>query len=86
MLNRALRLMYVDAIIKMGFFIVDLHRHIEKISEEQFNKYSVGEIFILYRGQGLFKTDFNQLSKKIVILCLSTTFYSPVRIKMFLFV
>jgi hypothetical protein len=31
MLNRALRTTDVDIIIKMGFFISDLHRHIEKL-------------------------------------------------------
>jgi hypothetical protein len=36
MLNRALRLMDVDIMIKMGFFIGDLHRHIERLHSEQF--------------------------------------------------
>jgi hypothetical protein len=34
MLNRGLRLMDVDIIIRMGFFIGDLHRHIEKLHSE----------------------------------------------------
>jgi hypothetical protein len=37
MLNRALRLMDADIIIKMGFFIGDLHRDIEKLHKEQFS-------------------------------------------------
>jgi hypothetical protein len=36
MLNRALRAMDVDIVIKMGLFIGDLHRHIEQLHKEQF--------------------------------------------------
>ena len=61
MLNRALRLMEVDIIIKIGFFIDDLHRHIEKLHSEQFNKHHTHDIFTVYRGQGMSKTDFDQL-------------------------
>ncbi|CAF3618384.1 unnamed protein product [Rotaria sp. Silwood1] len=49
MLNRALRLMDVDIIIKMGFFIDDLHRHIEKLHFEQFGEQYSGGIFTVYR-------------------------------------
>jgi len=61
MLNRALRLMDVDIIIKMGFFIGDLHRHIEKLHSEQFGEHRISETLTLYRGQGLRKTDFDQM-------------------------
>ena len=37
MLNRALRLMEVDRIIKMGFFVRDLHNDIAKLHAEQFD-------------------------------------------------
>jgi hypothetical protein len=36
MLNRFLRPMDVDIIIKIGFFIGDLHRHIDQLHREQF--------------------------------------------------
>ena len=61
MLNRALRLMNLDIIIKIGFFISDLHRHIEHLHHEQFNKHYTDAAFTVYRGQGLSKTNFNQL-------------------------
>jgi tetratricopeptide (TPR) repeat protein len=63
MLNRALRLMDVDIIIKMGFFIGDLHRHIEELHKEQFGGHSGNESFTVYRGQGMSKADFEQLTK-----------------------
>ena len=63
MLNHALRVMNADVIIKMGFFIGDLHRQIEQLHKEQYSKHLTGETFILYRGQGLSKTDFEQMSK-----------------------
>ena len=63
MLNRALRMIDVDIIIKMGFFIGDLHRHIEKLHKEQFGNHQTGKTFTVYRGQGLSKTDFDQTEK-----------------------
>ncbi len=63
MLNRALRLLDVDIIIKMGFFIGDLHRHIEKLHKEQFGHQKSKKNFTVYRGQGMSKTDFEQLTK-----------------------
>ena len=61
MLNRALRMTNVDVIIKMGFFIGVLHRHIEKLHKEQFGANPINITFQVYRGQGLSKEDFNQL-------------------------
>ena len=63
MLNHALRVMNADVIIKMGFFIGDLHRQIQQLHKLQYSKHRSGETFILYRGQGLSKTDFDQMSK-----------------------
>ena len=60
MLNRALRLLESDIIIKMGFFIHDLHRQIEKLHREQLDQYG-GEVFTVYRGQGLFDANFRKL-------------------------
>ncbi len=61
MLNRALRLMEVDLIVKVGFFIQDLHNHIAKLHSEQYDRQNHSESFTIYRGQGLSQTDFHQL-------------------------
>lgn len=60
MLNRALRILETDGLIKMGFFLRDLHRHISKLHSEQFTTYDVSS-FTVYRGQGLTKSDFDKL-------------------------
>jgi hypothetical protein len=61
MLNRGLRTMDVDIIIKMGFFIDHLHRHIEKLHSQQFDGHDSNKTFIVYRGQSMSKTDFDQI-------------------------
>ena len=63
MLNRALRTMDVEIITKLGFFINDLHRHIEQLHLEQFGGHHSSEVFTVYRGQGLSKTNFDQIMK-----------------------
>ncbi|CAF4010533.1 unnamed protein product [Adineta steineri] len=63
MLNRALRLMDGDIITRMGFFIGDLHRNIEQLYQKQYAGKTAADIFILYRGQGLTKGDFEQMMK-----------------------
>ncbi|HWY35013.1 MAG TPA: hypothetical protein VNX68_10225, partial [Nitrosopumilaceae archaeon] len=61
MVNRALRLMEVDLIIKMGFFVRDLHNHIVALHYEQYGEQKHSDSFTVYRGQGLSQTDFDQL-------------------------
>ncbi|CAF1356566.1 unnamed protein product [Adineta steineri] len=63
MVNRALRLMDVDMIIKMGFFIADLDRQIQQLYCTQLNKNQFNKHFMVYRGQGMSKEDFEQLKK-----------------------
>jgi tetratricopeptide (TPR) repeat protein len=63
MLNRALRLMEVDLIIKMGFFVRDLHNHIAKLHREQYGGHAHSDSLTVYRGQGLSSTDFDQLKQ-----------------------
>jgi tetratricopeptide (TPR) repeat protein len=63
MLNRALCTLDVNIIIMMGFFITDLHRHIERSHTKQFGSHSQSQVLTVYRGQGLSKTDFDQLVK-----------------------
>jgi tetratricopeptide (TPR) repeat protein len=62
MLNRALRLMDVDLIIKMGFFIGDLHRHIDELHKEQFDGHQSGTSLTVYRGQGMSKIEFEKMT------------------------
>ncbi|CAF1423574.1 unnamed protein product [Adineta steineri] len=61
MLNCALRLMDGDIITRMGFFICDLHRHIEQLHREQYGSTTAANTFTVYRGQGLSIKDFEQM-------------------------
>ncbi|CAF4075279.1 unnamed protein product [Adineta steineri] len=63
MLNQALRLMDVDIILRIGFFINDLHRDIQRLHSKQFDDHQSGKIFTVYRGQCLSKEDFTELTK-----------------------
>lgn len=60
MVNQALRTHEVDTIIKMGFFIQDLHEEINKLHIKQTTDHDK-QSFIVYRGQGLSKEDFEKL-------------------------
>ncbi|CAF1191750.1 unnamed protein product [Adineta steineri] len=62
MLNRALRILDADTIINMGFFLRDLHQQIQQLYQQQVNTYDRTS-FLVYRGQGLMKTDFEKLEK-----------------------
>ncbi|CAF1502811.1 unnamed protein product [Rotaria sordida] len=62
MLNRALRTLEADIIIKIGFFICDLHRQLVELHAQQFNSDNT-TLFTVYRGQGLSKADFEKLVK-----------------------
>jgi tetratricopeptide (TPR) repeat protein len=63
MLNRALRKMDVDIIIKIAFFICDLHRRIQQLYNEQFTSNNSRNKFMVYRGQGMWKNEFQQMKK-----------------------
>ncbi|CAF1185774.1 unnamed protein product [Adineta steineri] len=62
MLNQALRIMDADIMINMGFFLRDVHRQIQRLYEQQVSSYD-GKSFVVYRGQGLIKSDFEKLQK-----------------------
>ncbi|CAF0778897.1 unnamed protein product [Adineta steineri] len=62
MLNYALRSMDGDTIINMGFFIHDLHQQIQQLYEQQISAYEK-KTFLVYRGQGFVKTDFDKLQR-----------------------
>ncbi|CAF3008071.1 unnamed protein product [Rotaria sp. Silwood2] len=53
MLNCGLRLMNVDIILKLGFFIRHLHQHIDNLYQEQQSKTKITATFKVFRGQGL---------------------------------
>ena len=61
MLNRALRVMDVDLMVMIGFFIADLHRHIEQLHQKQFGGDHSRQPFIVYRGQGMEKDAFQKI-------------------------
>ena len=58
-----LRTSDVDIIIRMGFFIGDLHRQIEQLHKQQSDNHQVGKMLTVYRGQGLSKADFQQMKE-----------------------
>ncbi|CAF1055743.1 unnamed protein product [Rotaria magnacalcarata] len=62
MVNQALRTHEVDTIIKMGFFIQDLHEEISKLHTKQVNNHDK-QSFVVYRGQGLSMEEFENLLK-----------------------
>ncbi|CAF0953208.1 unnamed protein product [Adineta steineri] len=62
MLNEALRTLDADIIIRMGFFLRDLHQQIQRLYEQQISTYHK-KSFVVYRGQGLMKSDFEKLRK-----------------------
>ncbi|CAF4664648.1 unnamed protein product, partial [Rotaria sp. Silwood2] len=61
MLNCGLRLMNVDIILKMVFFIRHLHNHITELHREQ--QGSMPTKFQVFRGQGLSMEDFEKMKK-----------------------
>ena len=62
MVNRALRTMEVDLIIKMGFFVRDLYQNIVQLHGQQ-NTDGRETSLTVYRGQGLSQGDFERLRK-----------------------
>ncbi|CAF0917150.1 unnamed protein product [Adineta steineri] len=62
MLNQALRTMDADIIINMGFFLRDVHHQIQQLHKQQVSSYR-RKPFLVYRGQGLMKSDFEKLQK-----------------------
>jgi tetratricopeptide (TPR) repeat protein len=58
MINRALRTMDIDIVIKMGFFLRDLHRQIEQLHTQQSN---TRVPLTVYRGQRMLNNEFEKL-------------------------
>jgi tetratricopeptide (TPR) repeat protein len=63
LLNRVLRTMNTDIVIKMGFFLRDLHRQIEQLHIQQQSDIPVP--LIVYRGQGMIISEFEKLCNSI---------------------
>ncbi|CAF2109290.1 unnamed protein product [Rotaria magnacalcarata] len=59
MLNRALRTVDMEAMIKVSFFIRHLHRQLEQLYKERPDEFK--KSFTVYRGQGLLPDDFKNL-------------------------
>ncbi|CAF0898916.1 unnamed protein product [Adineta steineri] len=53
--------MNIDIILRMGFFINDLHRDIQRLHSEQFDGEQSDKIFTVYRGQCLSKEAFSEM-------------------------
>ena len=62
-LNRALRNLEVDILLKMGFFIRDLHRQITESHAQRATDPFMKQTFIVYRGQALVEADFEKLKQ-----------------------
>jgi tetratricopeptide (TPR) repeat protein len=62
LLNSALRMLEAKAIIKIGFFLRDLHHQIAELHRKQGGSYHT-KPFTVYRGQGLSTTDFEKFCK-----------------------
>ena len=60
MLNRGLRIMDVDVMMKMSFFIRDLHRRLEQLYHQQPTDRTV---FTVYRGQRISNEDLSKLRR-----------------------
>ena len=63
MLNRGLRLMDVDIIMRMGFFIRHLHNHMEKVYREPQAQNRITTPFTVFRGQDLSHEYFDKLKQ-----------------------
>ncbi|CAF4773005.1 unnamed protein product [Rotaria sp. Silwood1] len=63
-LERSLKTLDFEAIIKLGFFIRDLHEQLEKLHSKQFKK-GKGKLLTVYRGQGLPQSDLQKLKSHV---------------------
>ena len=63
MLNRGLRLMDTEIIMKTGFFIRHLQQHMDKVHREQQAQHPITAEFTVFRGQGLSHEYFDKMKK-----------------------
>lgn len=62
-LNRSLRTFDVNILVKMSFFIHDLHEQIDRLHREQMIQSGMNQPFTVYHGQGLLKPVAEQMTK-----------------------
>ncbi|CAF1309701.1 unnamed protein product [Rotaria sp. Silwood1] len=62
-LNCGLRLMDVDIVLRLGFFIRDLHQYIDNLYQEQQSNKKITTTFTVFRGQGLSVEVFEKMKK-----------------------
>ena len=60
MLNHALRCLEMETMVKLGFFIRNLHQQSLELHREQLNDFK--GTFVVYRGQGFNEKDFHHLN------------------------
>ena len=72
MLNRALRVQDIEIIIKMGFFLRDVHWHLEKL-HSKINRHN---LITVYRGKTMSNADFEEIKEKQDGLLAFNTFLS----------
>ena len=72
MLNRALRVQDMEIIIKMGFFLRDVHQHLEKLH----SKIDRHNLITVYRGKTMPNADFEEIKDKKDGLLAFNTFLS----------
>ncbi|CAF0800437.1 unnamed protein product [Adineta steineri] len=63
LLNYAIRVMDAEVMIRIGFFMRDLHQNITHLHSQQYPNYNRSSSFVVYRGQGLARADFEKLIK-----------------------
>ncbi|CAF1093501.1 unnamed protein product [Adineta ricciae] len=74
LVNWALREQEFDTIIRVGFFINDLHRHIAELHQAQISNRK--DEYIVYRGQGMSKERFTALKESVGGLLAFNSFLS----------
>ena len=79
MVNRALRTMDVNVIIKLSFFISDLLRQIDQLHKEQFGSCSSNQSFTIYKGQMIDKKFFEKIAESNGNLLQFDTFLSTTK-------
>jgi tetratricopeptide (TPR) repeat protein len=75
-LNRGLRIVEADTIIKMGCFLAGLYRQIEQLHTDQYPKEKPSDHFIVYRGQVISYIEFEQIKNTIGGLIAFNSFLS----------
>ena len=79
MVNRALRCLEMETMVKLGFFIRKLHQQLEQLYREQVNSFK--EKFVVYRGQGFNEKDFHYLNSNKGGLLSFNSFLSTSKLK-----